>query len=101
MPGLRYEELARYLDEAVGRGDPDDPRERKRLQIVRAATELFVRQGYRKTSMAEVADQHRGHDERDGELQGEHTHVGQDIDVGLAKHDDWLPPTPAPARPGT
>jgi AcrR family transcriptional regulator len=57
MAGTSYQELARYLDEAVGRGDPDDPKERKRLQIVRAATELFVRQGYRKTSMAEVADQ--------------------------------------------
>lgn len=50
--------LAR-LDELVGLVDPADPKGRRRLHILRAATELFVRQGYRKTSMDEVA-QHAG-----------------------------------------
>jgi len=51
-----YEELVRYLDHTAGNVDPKDPKERKRLQIVRAATDLFVKQGYRKTSMSEVAE---------------------------------------------
>ncbi len=34
---------------------PDDARARKRLRILEAATELFVSQGYRKTSVDEVA----------------------------------------------
>ena len=35
--------------------DDDDPRSRKRRRILEAATALFIRQGYRKTSMDEVA----------------------------------------------
>ncbi len=49
-------ELRDYLTQAAGSSETDEPKERRRLQIVRAATELFVRQGYRKTSMSEVAD---------------------------------------------
>lgn len=49
------ERLREELDEFLGTGDPDDPRERKRLRIVEAATELFIRHGYRKTSIDEVA----------------------------------------------
>ena len=35
--------------------DPDDPKEKKRRRIVEAAAALFVEQGYRKTSMDEIA----------------------------------------------
>jgi AcrR family transcriptional regulator len=48
--------LAR-LDELVGPTDASDPKARRRLHVLRVATELFVRQGYRKTSMDEVAQQ--------------------------------------------
>ena len=51
-----FEALEDYLEQAAGTA-ADDPRERKRRQIVQAATELFVRQGYRKTTMSEVAAQ--------------------------------------------
>jgi AcrR family transcriptional regulator len=36
-------------------GDASPAKERKRLKLIRAATELFVAQGYRKTSVDEVA----------------------------------------------
>jgi AcrR family transcriptional regulator len=55
MPPVGYEELARYLEEAQPR-EPEDSHQRKRLLIVEAATELFIKQGYRKTSMSEVAE---------------------------------------------
>ena len=35
--------------------DPNDPRERKRQRILQAGTRLFVAQGYRKTSVDEIA----------------------------------------------
>jgi AcrR family transcriptional regulator len=50
-----YENVRQTLEEFTGKTDPSDPRARKRMRIVRAATELFIRQGYRKTSVAEVA----------------------------------------------
>lgn len=50
-----YREIKELLDQAVGAGDPGDPRERKRLLIVAAAARLFARQGYRKTSIDQVA----------------------------------------------
>ena len=43
------------LAELGASADPSDPKERKRLKLVRAATELFVQQGYRKTSVDDVA----------------------------------------------
>jgi AcrR family transcriptional regulator len=43
------------LAEIVGASEGDEPRARKRRKLVAAATELFVKQGYRKTSIAEVA----------------------------------------------
>ena len=43
------------LDEVSGGRDSSHPKERKRLCIVRAATELFVRQGYRGTSVDQIA----------------------------------------------
>ncbi len=50
-----YDRLMEVFDEMLGSGDLADPRERKRLRIVKAATELFMQQGYRKTTMGEVA----------------------------------------------
>jgi len=47
--------IQQAMEELVPRGDPTDPRERKRRLIVKAATEHFTRQGYRKASMAEIA----------------------------------------------
>jgi AcrR family transcriptional regulator len=35
--------------------DPDTPQARKKARILRAATELFIRQGYKKTSVDEIA----------------------------------------------
>ena len=51
-----YDKIMQVFEEMLGSGDPADPRERKRLKIVRAATELFMLQGYRKTTMMEVAE---------------------------------------------
>lgn len=45
----------RQLDELVGPVAGDDPKVRKRRRILDAATALFLRQGYRKTSIDEVA----------------------------------------------
>jgi AcrR family transcriptional regulator len=36
-------------------GDPDDPKERKKQRILASARELFTEQGYRKTSVDEIA----------------------------------------------
>ncbi len=47
--------IERAFAQFVGNGDPDDPKERRRLKLVAAATELFIKQGYRKTSVDEVA----------------------------------------------
>jgi AcrR family transcriptional regulator len=49
-----YELLRRHVNEKAS--DVDDAKERKRRQIIAAATELFVQQGYRKTSISEVAE---------------------------------------------
>lgn len=48
----RFQELLAHY---IGPIDDDDPKVRKRLHILRCASELFARQGYRKTSMDEVA----------------------------------------------
>jgi AcrR family transcriptional regulator len=50
-----YEAVQKTLDEYGASAEPSDPKERKRLKLVRAATELFVAQGYRKTSVDDVA----------------------------------------------
>jgi len=50
-----HEEVLRVLDEFVGAGDPDDPRERKRVRILESATQLFLQLGYRRTSVDEIA----------------------------------------------
>lgn len=49
------EDFDRYFEKVTGAVSPDDPKERKRLTIVRAGTELFIQQGYRKTSVEEIA----------------------------------------------
>lgn len=43
------------MERYAGKGDPDDPRERKRQRILQVATERFIRHGYRKTNMDEIA----------------------------------------------
>ncbi len=48
------ETLHRKLRKA---GDPGDPKEKKRRRILKAATELFIRHGYRRTSVADIASQ--------------------------------------------
>jgi AcrR family transcriptional regulator len=50
-----YAKLERALDAFAPSGDPTDPREQRRRRIVEAAKELFICQGYRKTSIDEVA----------------------------------------------
>lgn len=50
-----YENVRQTLEEFTGDSDPSDPRVRKRLRIVQAATELFIQHGYRKTSVEDVA----------------------------------------------
>ena len=48
-------DLMRQLDEIVGPIEGDDPKVLKRVRILDAAEALFIRQGYVKTSMDEVA----------------------------------------------
>jgi AcrR family transcriptional regulator len=55
MQPLRYSDVARALDSFLGDHDPSDPATRKKLRIVEAATELFIRHGYRKASVDEIA----------------------------------------------
>jgi AcrR family transcriptional regulator len=54
--GWTFEQMQQMLQEFIGARDPDDPKERKRQKIIRAATQLFIKHGYRKTSIAEVAE---------------------------------------------
>lgn len=50
-----YERFKGMLDEFLGFPAKTDPRFVKRGRILASATELFIRHGYRKTSIAEVA----------------------------------------------
>jgi AcrR family transcriptional regulator len=54
--GLDLARVERLLDDAIGVIDEGDPKGRKRLRILRAASELFARQGYRKTNVGEIAE---------------------------------------------
>lgn len=45
----------RMIEKFMPDQEADDPKSRKRRRILEAATDLFIRQGYRKTSMDEVA----------------------------------------------
>mgnify|MGYP002629923784 CR=1 FL=1 len=47
--------LIAAMDQLTVEEEPEDPRDRKRLRILRVATDLFVRHGYRKTSIDDVA----------------------------------------------
>lgn len=53
---MRFEEAQQLLDQYIGPTDPTDPKARRRVKILRAASELFARVGYRKTSVEEVAE---------------------------------------------
>jgi len=55
MPRWTFERLSLVLEEAAARHGLDDRAERKRRRIVKAASSLFVRQGYRRTSVEEIA----------------------------------------------
>jgi len=55
MSRWNYKQIMKLFDEMLGTADPADPKERKRLKIIKAATELFIQQGYRKTTIGEVA----------------------------------------------
>jgi AcrR family transcriptional regulator len=50
-----YENVKGTLEEFTGDTDERDPKVRKRMRIVRAATQLFIQHGYRKTSVEDVA----------------------------------------------
>lgn len=52
---LSYEDVIAQLDAFIGPIEGADSKARRRLHILRVATDLFSRQGYRKTSMDEVA----------------------------------------------
>jgi AcrR family transcriptional regulator len=51
-----FEDIQRMLDEYIGNVDPGDPKGRKRGRILKSATDLFIEQGYRKTSVDEIAE---------------------------------------------
>ena len=55
MTALTYDAVLAQLDALIGPIEGGDSRARRRLHILRVATEMFARQGYRKTSMDEVA----------------------------------------------
>jgi AcrR family transcriptional regulator len=55
VTALTYEAVLAQLDAFIGPIEGGDARARRRLHILRVATEMFARQGYRKTSMDEVA----------------------------------------------
>ncbi len=48
-------DVEQLLHEAIGNIDPNDPKGRKRLRIIQAASELFTDQSYRKTNVGEIA----------------------------------------------
>lgn len=56
MAGLDIRQMKAMLDQVSGEADPSDPRERKRRLILDTAAELFISQGFRKTSVDQVAD---------------------------------------------
>ena len=47
--------VAALYDELAEDADSDDPKEKRRLRILKVAIDLFVRHGYRRTSIDEVA----------------------------------------------
>jgi AcrR family transcriptional regulator len=55
MAAPTYDDALAQLDAFIGPIDGADSKARRRLHVLRVATEMFARQGYRKTSMDEVA----------------------------------------------
>jgi AcrR family transcriptional regulator len=55
MTSWDYQKIVRLLETYAGSDDETDPKERKRLRIVRGAAELFIQYGYRKTSVDDIA----------------------------------------------
>ncbi len=55
MTDWTYDDLKKIFDAFSPPEEPDSRRAKKRNRILRAATELIIRHGYRKTSMDEVA----------------------------------------------
>lgn len=51
------ERLENILEQLLDQGDQSDPKTIKKQQILAAATEQFIRFGYRKTNIAEIAAQ--------------------------------------------
>ena len=56
MPKWTYADVERLMTETIGAVDGDDPKAKKRLRILEAATELFIATGYRKTSVDDIAE---------------------------------------------
>lgn len=78
MAELTYQGLLERLDGYIGEIDGSSARSRRRLHILRIATELFARQGYRKTSMDEVA-------QRAGVAKGTvYTYFATKVDLAVA-----------------
>ncbi len=55
MTNWDYQKVVENLEQFASGFEPNDPKERKRQRIVKAAAALFIRQGYRKTSVDQVA----------------------------------------------
>lgn len=54
---LDVKEVLERLHAAIGDIESDSPQARKRLRILKAASECFVSTGYRKTNVAEIANE--------------------------------------------
>jgi AcrR family transcriptional regulator len=50
-----FDKIQAFMDRFLSKGNPTDPKERKRRRILRAATEHFTQHGYRKANMEEIA----------------------------------------------
>jgi AcrR family transcriptional regulator len=51
-----YQQMQQMLEQFSKTGDPDDSKARKRKRIVEAATEVFIKHGYRKANVDEIAE---------------------------------------------
>lgn len=55
MSNWTPERMEALIDDFLGDGDPADPKEKKRRRILKEATELFLKYGYRRASVDEIA----------------------------------------------
>ena len=55
MEPLRFSDVTQALQKFLGDLDTPGASQRKQLRILEAATELFIRQGYRRTSVDQIA----------------------------------------------